>query len=74
VGGRPTPPAWYLNLQANPEVTVQVKGDRFPARARTATDEEKPALWKIMTAAWPDYDAYQTRTDRVIPVIVLTRR
>ena len=73
VGGRPKAPAWYLNLQAHPEVTVQVKGDRFAARARTATDEEKPALWKIMTAAWPAYDAYQTRTDRVIPVIILTR-
>lgn len=73
VGGRPKPPDWYLNLQAHPEVMVQVKGDRFAARARTATDEEKPALWKIMTAAWPAYDAYQTRTDRVIPVIILTR-
>jgi deazaflavin-dependent oxidoreductase (nitroreductase family) len=73
VGGRAKPPAWYLNLQAHPEVTVQVKGDRFAARARTATAEEKPALWKIMTAAWPAYDVYQTRTDRVIPVIILTR-
>jgi deazaflavin-dependent oxidoreductase (nitroreductase family) len=73
MGGRPRPPAWYLNLQADPEVSVQVKGDRFAARARTATAEEKPALWKIMTAAWPDYDVYQTRTDRVIPVVVLTR-
>jgi deazaflavin-dependent oxidoreductase (nitroreductase family) len=73
VGGRPKPPAWYLNLQANPEVTVQVKGDRFAARARTATAEEKPALWKIMTAAWPHYDEYQARTERVIPVVILTR-
>ncbi len=73
VGGRPKPPGWYLNLQADPEVTVQVKGDRFAARARTANAEEKPALWKIMTAAWPHYDEYQTRTDRVIPVVVLTR-
>jgi deazaflavin-dependent oxidoreductase (nitroreductase family) len=74
VGGRPKPPAWYLNLQANPEVTVQVKGDRFAAHARTATDAEKPALWKIMTTAWPHYDEYQQRTDRVIPVVILTRR
>jgi deazaflavin-dependent oxidoreductase (nitroreductase family) len=73
VGGRAKPPAWYLNLQAAPDVTVQVKGDRFAARARTATPEEKPALWRIMTAAWPDYDVYQTRTDRVIPVVILTR-
>jgi deazaflavin-dependent oxidoreductase (nitroreductase family) len=73
VGGRPKPPAWYLNLQADPEVTVQVKGDRFAARARTATAEEKPALWKIMTSAWPHYDEYQARTERVIPVVILTR-
>jgi deazaflavin-dependent oxidoreductase (nitroreductase family) len=73
VGGRDKPPAWYLNVQANPDVTVQVKGDRFAAHARTATAEEKPALWKIMTAAWPAYDAYQTRTERVIPVVILTR-
>jgi deazaflavin-dependent oxidoreductase (nitroreductase family) len=73
VGGRPKPPAWYLNLQAHPEVTVQVKGERFAARARTANAEEKPALWKIMTSVWRHYDEYQTRTDRVIPVVILTR-
>jgi deazaflavin-dependent oxidoreductase (nitroreductase family) len=62
-----------VNLSANPEVQVQVKGDRFAAHARTATVEEKPELWKIMTAAWPDYDQYQERTDREIPVVILTR-
>jgi deazaflavin-dependent oxidoreductase (nitroreductase family) len=72
-GGAPAPPAWYLNLVANPEVHVQVKGDRFAAHARTATAEEKPELWKTMTAVWPDYDAYQQRTEREIPVVVLTR-
>jgi deazaflavin-dependent oxidoreductase (nitroreductase family) len=72
-GGAPKPPAWYVNLSANPEVQVQVKGDRFSAHARTATAEEKPELWKIMTAAWPDYDHYQERTDREIPVVILTR-
>jgi len=46
----------YLNLVAHPEVHVQVKGDRFAAHARTATAEEKPELWKTMTAIWPDYD------------------
>src|ERR1700712_5266226 len=45
-GGAPEPPAWYLNLQAHPEVELQVWGDRFTARARTASDEEKPALWE----------------------------
>ena len=72
-GGAPTPPAWYLNLEANPDVTVQVKGDRFAARARTAGPDEKPRLWKTMTAVWPDYDGYQQKTDREIPVVILER-
>jgi deazaflavin-dependent oxidoreductase (nitroreductase family) len=72
-GGSPHPPAWYLNLVDDPEVHVQVKGDRFAAHARTATREEKPELWRTMTAVWPDYDQYQQRTEREIPVIILTR-
>jgi deazaflavin-dependent oxidoreductase (nitroreductase family) len=72
-GGAPTPPAWYLNLVADPEVQVQVKADRFAAHARTATAAEKPELWKTMTAVWPAYDQYQRRTARVIPVVILTR-
>jgi deazaflavin-dependent oxidoreductase (nitroreductase family) len=72
-GGAPAAPSWYLNLVANPEVHVQVKGDRFAAHARTATSEEKPEVWKTMTAVWPDYDQYQQRTDREIPVVILTR-
>jgi deazaflavin-dependent oxidoreductase (nitroreductase family) len=72
-GGAPAPPAWYLNLQANPDVTVQVKGDRFAARARTATAEDKPEVWKTMTSIWPDYDNYQTKTEREIPVVILER-
>jgi len=72
-GGAPAPPAWYLNLEANPEVQVQVKGDRFTARARTATSDEKPDLWKTMVGHWPAYDEYQEKTDREIPVVVLER-
>lgn len=72
-GGADDPPAWYLNLQADPDVEVQVKGDRFRARARTATPEEKPELWPIMTAEWPSYDSYQAKTEREIPVVVLER-
>ena len=72
-GGTPEHPSWYLNIQADPEVEVQVKGDRFKARARTATPDETPALWKQMAEAWPDYDDYQERTDREIPVVVLER-
>jgi deazaflavin-dependent oxidoreductase (nitroreductase family) len=73
-GGASAPPAWFLNLEAEPDaVEVQVKGDRFKARARTATPEEKPRMWQKMTEAWPDYDNYQEKTDREIPVVVLER-
>ncbi|MFC5182382.1 nitroreductase family deazaflavin-dependent oxidoreductase [Actinomadura harenae] len=72
-GGAPEHPLWYLNLEADPEVKVQVKGDRFTARARTATAEERPRLWKKMAAVWPDYDEYTKKTDREIPVVVLER-
>jgi deazaflavin-dependent oxidoreductase (nitroreductase family) len=72
-GGAPEAPAWYRNLDTNPDVKVQVKGDRFKATARTASAEEKPELWRTMTAIWPDYDGYQKRTERVIPVVILER-
>jgi len=72
-GGADEPPAWYLNLQDDAQVTVQVKGDRFAAQGRTADGEEKPEMWAKMAAAWPDYDEYQKQTDRDIPVVVLTR-
>jgi deazaflavin-dependent oxidoreductase (nitroreductase family) len=72
-GGAPRHPGWYHNLSADPNVEVQVKGDRFNATASTAAGEERERLWKLMTATWPAYDEYQTRTDREIPVVVLTR-
>jgi deazaflavin-dependent oxidoreductase (nitroreductase family) len=72
-GGSPTAPGWYQNISERPEVEVQVLGDRFNARARTAAPDEKPAMWQEMTGHWPDYDAYQQRTDREIPVVVLER-
>ncbi len=72
-GGSDEPPAWYLNLSQQPEVEVQVKGDRFKARARTATPEEKPEIWRTMVAEWPAYDEYQARTSREIPAVVLER-
>src|SRR4051795_3833604 len=70
-GGADTPPAWYVNLKANPEVDVQVGGERFKATARTATPEEKAERWPIMTAEWPAYEQYQTKTSRDIPVVIL---
>ncbi|MEW9533177.1 nitroreductase family deazaflavin-dependent oxidoreductase [Microbispora sp. NPDC049125] len=72
-GGDDKAPEWYLNLQADPEVEFQVKGDRFRARARTATPEEKPGMWRTMTATWPAYDDYAKKTDREIPVVVIER-
>jgi deazaflavin-dependent oxidoreductase (nitroreductase family) len=72
-GGADDPPAWYLNLEADPNVEVQVLGDRFHARARTATPDEKPELWQIMLGAWPAYAEYQEKTTRDIPVVVLER-
>jgi deazaflavin-dependent oxidoreductase (nitroreductase family) len=71
-GGDPRHPAWYLNLAADPTVHVQVRADEFAARARTATGEERARLWRAMTAVWPAYDDYQRKTDREIPVVVLT--
>jgi deazaflavin-dependent oxidoreductase (nitroreductase family) len=72
-GGAPQHPAWYENLAARPEVTVQVMADRFKARARTASAAERPALWKTMAAIWPPYDEYQAKTSRTIPVVILER-
>jgi deazaflavin-dependent oxidoreductase (nitroreductase family) len=72
-GGWPHPPVWFLNLEANPEVEVQVKGDVFKARARVATPDEKPQLWQTMVGIWPQYDEYQANTEREIPVVVLER-
>ena len=72
-GGSPEPPGWYSNLAEQPEVEVQVLGDRFKARARDATPEEKAEMWQEMVRHWPPYDAYQKKTDREIPVVVLER-
>ena len=72
-GGTDEHPAWYLNLAEQPEVEVQVLGDRFKARARTATSEEKPEIWRTMVAEWPAYEEYQARTEREIPAVVLER-
>jgi len=72
-GGSPEDPGWYRNLVKDPQVELQVKGDVFPAHARTATGEERAELWELAARQWPDYDAYQEKTDREIPVVVLER-
>jgi deazaflavin-dependent oxidoreductase (nitroreductase family) len=73
-GGAPEHPGWYRNLVKDPEVEVQVRDEVFPARARTATGEERERLWRLAAQQWPDYDAYQQRTGREIPVVVLERQ
>jgi deazaflavin-dependent oxidoreductase (nitroreductase family) len=72
-GGDDHDPLWYRNLVADPQVSVQVGADRFQATARTASAEEKRRWWPTMTAIWPAYDEYQAKTERDIPVVVLTR-
>ena len=72
-GGADQPPAWLLNLEADPEVQLQVLGDRFRAHARLAGAQEKPELWQTMVGHWPAYDDYQAKTSRDIPVVVLER-
>jgi proline iminopeptidase len=73
-GGAPAHPGWYRNLAKNPDVDVQIKGDKFAAHARTAEGDERERLWKQMNRMWPHYDEYQTKTDREIPVVVLERQ
>lgn len=70
-GGDPKHPLWYLNLLDSPEVGVQVGPDKLTARARVAEGDERARLWERMAQIWPDYNAYQTRTDRQIPIVVL---
>ena len=70
-GGAQAHPDWYFNLEADPEVEVQVWGDKIPARARTATPAEKAEWWPIVLKEWPDYDEYQKKTDRPIPLVVI---
>jgi deazaflavin-dependent oxidoreductase (nitroreductase family) len=72
-GGSKAHPNWYQNLVADPHVFVQVAEERFEALARTATVRQKPRLWRLMVSIWPEYEKYQTRTTREIPVVILER-
>ena len=72
-GGAPEHPGWDRNLSKNPEVEVQIKGDRFSARARDAQGEERERLWRKANEVWRHYDSYQEKTEREIPVVVLER-
>jgi deazaflavin-dependent oxidoreductase (nitroreductase family) len=73
-GGSPTHPAWYLNILADPHVGMQIKGEKFAGIARTAEGAEREELWAESLKQWPNYDVYQSRTERKIPVVVVERR
>jgi deazaflavin-dependent oxidoreductase (nitroreductase family) len=73
-GGYPKNPAWFHNLRANPDTTVQVGSDRRQVRARVATAEERTRLWPRVVDAYSTYDEYQRRTGREIPLVILERR
>jgi deazaflavin-dependent oxidoreductase (nitroreductase family) len=73
-GGDDRDPEWYRNLVANPDVELDVYGTTRPMRARTATDDERAELWPRIVRAYRGYDAYQRRTDRQIPIVIVEPR
>ena len=73
-GGMSHHPAWYLNLEATPECEIEIGRERRPMTATRVSDDEKAALWPKLCEVYPDYDDYQARTERNIPVIRLTER
>jgi deazaflavin-dependent oxidoreductase (nitroreductase family) len=72
MGGAPSHPQWYRNLVADPAAEIQVKGEHRPVAATTAEGDERVRLWALVNQQWPNYDVYQTRTDRIIPVVILS--
>ena len=73
-GGLPTNPQWYRNIEADPDVVVQVRGDVRPMRARTADAGERARLWPRLVAHYSDFDDYQSWTERPIPVVICEPR
>ena len=73
-GGNPKNPAWFHNLKANPETTVQIGREKRAVRARVATKDERPRLWRKAVKTYRGYRGYQQRTDREIPLVVLEPR
>lgn len=69
-GGRDSDPAWYLNLESNPEVHVQIRSRHLDMRARDATDEERKRYWPRLIRMYPPYRGYRQAADRVIPMVV----
>ena len=73
-GGFPSHPAWFHNLRANPDTTVQVGSELRPVHARVAGPDERERLWALAVAAYPGYEDYRARTERQIPLVVLEPR
>jgi F420H(2)-dependent quinone reductase len=73
-GGSPRHPAWFHNLRANPETTVQVGTRKIPVKARVATSEERKRLWPRVVRLYGGYADYQKRTEREIPLVILEPR
>ena len=73
-GGHPRHPAWFHNLRAHPDTTVQVGSERRAVRARTAEPDERARLWPRAVETWGGYEGYQRRTDREIPLVILEPR
>ncbi len=69
-GGMDKSPLWYYNVKANPDVEITFRGETRKMRARQVSDEEKAALWPHLLSLYPDFDEYQARTDRNIPVFM----
>jgi len=70
-GGAPAHPAWFLNLEANPEIKFQVLDAKYSGIAKIAAGEERQRLFDMMVKVFPPYTAYQEKTDREIPVVIL---
>lgn len=73
-GGMSRHPLWYLNIEANPNVEIEIGTEKASMKARRATEEEKAALWPRLVEMYRDFDDYQARTERNIPVVVLSPR
>jgi deazaflavin-dependent oxidoreductase (nitroreductase family) len=73
-GGAPANPSWFENLQADPDAEIEVGAETVPVRASVAEGDERVRLWSLMAEVWPAYDDYQARTEREIPIVILTRR
>jgi deazaflavin-dependent oxidoreductase (nitroreductase family) len=73
-GGFPRNPAWFHNLRAHPDTTVQVGSEHRPVRARVAEGEERARLWNLMVGVYPGSESYRKRTSREIPLVVLEPR